>query len=109
MTFSIVLLAILISTAFAAPAGEWPQLAGLSKGGKFPPGEEERFLSQCQQVATAQGFDSATVNRYCACGAAVLERDFTDAELSQLDSKDGADAKLLQKAQRLVQKSCAPK
>ena len=35
--------------------------------------------------------------------------DITDAEIADLDSKDGVDAKLMQKAQTVVQQACAPK
>ena len=47
--------------------------------------------------------------KHCDCGAQAIKKNFTDAEIADLDSKDGVDAKLMQKAQSVVRQACAPK
>ena len=77
--------------------------------GNFPAGKEGAYMAQCQQVAGAQGVDAATAQKHCSCGAQAIKKNFTDKEIEDLDSKDGVDAKLMQKAQTVVQQSCKPK
>ena len=66
-------------------------------------------MSQCTQVAQGQGVDAATAKKHCDCGAQTIKKNFTDAEIADLDSNDGVDAKLMQKAQTVVKQACAPK
>lgn len=66
-------------------------------------------MTQCTQVASGQGVDAATAKKHCDCGAQAIKKNFTDAEIADLDSQDGVDAKLMQKAQTVVQQACKPK
>ncbi|MDR6711282.1 hypothetical protein J2W83_000872 [Pseudomonas hunanensis] len=77
--------------------------------GDFPAGKEAAYMTQCQQVATGQGVDAATAKNHCSCGATAIKKNFTDEEIKDLDSKDGVDAKLMQKAQSVVQTACKAK
>ncbi|MFV3406474.1 MULTISPECIES: hypothetical protein [Pseudomonas] len=77
--------------------------------GNFPPGKEAAYMAQCTQVATGQGVDAATAKKHCDCGAQTIKKNFTDKEIVELDSKDGVDAKLMQRAQATVQAACKPK
>jgi len=72
-----------------------------ANAGNFPPGKEAGYM--------AQGVDAATAEKHCDCGAQAIKKNFTDAEIADLDSKDGVDAKLMQKAQTVVKQACAPK
>ena len=80
-----------------------------ANAGNFPAGKEAGYMAQCTQVAKGQGVDDATAKKHCGCGAQAIKKNFTDAEIADLDSNDGVDAKLMQKAQSVVQQSCAPK
>ena len=80
-----------------------------ANAGNFPAGKEAAYTAQCTQVAGSQGVDAATAKKHCDCGAQAIKKNFTDAEIADLDSKDGVDAKLMQKAQTVVQQACAPK
>ncbi|HCV39737.1 MAG TPA: hypothetical protein DGQ94_13655 [Pseudomonas sp.] len=80
-----------------------------ANAGNFPAGKEAGYMAQCTQVASSQGVDPATAKKHCDCGAQAIKKNFTDAEIADLDSKDGVDAKLMQKAQTVVKQSCAPK
>ncbi|MBK4995232.1 hypothetical protein IAE39_003406 [Pseudomonas sp. S37] len=80
-----------------------------ANAGNFPPGKEAGYMAQCTQVASGQGVDAATAKKHCDCGAQAIKKNFTDAEIADLDSQDGVDAKLMQKAQTVVQQACAPK
>ncbi|WDY56243.1 hypothetical protein [Pseudomonas sp. PSKL.D1] len=77
--------------------------------GNFPPGKEAGYMAQCTEVAGAQGVDAATAKKHCGCGAEAIKKNFTDKEIEDLDSKDGVDAKLMQRAQATVQAACKPK
>ncbi|WP_176514286.1 hypothetical protein [Pseudomonas faucium] len=77
--------------------------------GNFPAGQEAGYMSQCKQVAQGQGLDAASADKHCACGAQAIKKNFTDAEIKDLNSTDGVDAKLMQKAQTVVQAACKPK
>ncbi|MCO7518394.1 MULTISPECIES: hypothetical protein [unclassified Pseudomonas] len=80
-----------------------------ANAGNFPAGKEAAYMAQCQQVASGQGVDAATAKKHCECGAQAIKKNFTDKEIEDLDSKDGVDAKLMQKAQTAVQAACKPK
>ncbi|MCE5981780.1 hypothetical protein ABE525_06170 [Pseudomonas wadenswilerensis] len=67
------------------------------------------YMTQCVQVATQQGVDAKKADQHCKCGAQAIGKNFTQAEIEDLDSKDGVDAKLMQKAHKVVQEACAPK
>ncbi|MGN8259441.1 hypothetical protein ACLEJW_08920 [Pseudomonas sp. SMSB3] len=77
--------------------------------GNFPAGKEAAYMNQCTQVATDKGLDAATAKKHCDCGAQAIKQNFTDKEIQDLDSKDGVDTKLMQKAQSVVQAACKPK
>lgn len=109
MKFSIALLAIIISTAFAVPAADRLQLAALDRRGLFPEGKEAAYLSQCLQVASVQGVDAETAVKHCKCGATAIKSSFTNAEIEALDSHDRVNAKLLQRVQQVVRAACAAK
>ncbi|MBV4535562.1 MULTISPECIES: hypothetical protein [Pseudomonas] len=74
--------------------------------GDFPAGKQAAYMTQCQQVATGQGVDANTAKKHCECGAQAIKKNFTDDEIKDLDSQDGVDAKLMQKAQTVVQQAC---
>ena len=74
--------------------------------GDFPAGKQATYMTQCQQVATGQGVDANTAKKHCECGAQAIKKNFTDEEIKDLDSQDGVDAKLMQKAQTVVQQAC---
>lgn len=74
--------------------------------GDFPAGKQAAYMTQCQQVATGQGVDANTAKKHCECGAQAIKKNFTDDEIKDLDSTDGVDAKLMQKAQTVVQQAC---
>ncbi|CAM3899765.1 hypothetical protein CCOS865_02155 [Pseudomonas reidholzensis] len=74
--------------------------------GDFPAGKEAAYMTQCQQVATGQGVDANTAKKHCDCGAKAIKKNFSDEEIKDLDSQDGVDAKLMQKAQTVVQQAC---
>ncbi|MDD1980459.1 hypothetical protein [Pseudomonas asiatica] len=80
-----------------------------ANAGNFPAGKEAAYMAQCTQVAQGQGVDAATAKKHCDCGAQTIKKNFTDAEIADLDSNDGVDAKLMQKAQTVVKQACAPK
>ena len=80
-----------------------------ANAGNFPPGKEAGYMAQCTQVASGQGVDAATAKKHCECGAQAIKKNFSDKEIEDLDSKDGVDAKLMQKAQSVVKQACAPK
>ncbi|MDF0731683.1 hypothetical protein P0Y43_13275 [Pseudomonas entomophila] len=77
--------------------------------GNFPAGKEGAYMDQCIQVASGQGVDAKTANMHCKCGADAIKKNFTDKEIQDLDSKDGVDAKLMQRAQAAVSAACKPK
>jgi len=91
---------------FAASA-LWLPLAATA--GDFPAGKEKNYMAQCEETAKAQGVDAATATKHCSCGAQAIKKNFNDKEIEDLDSQDGVDAKLMQKAQQVVQASCKPK
>ncbi|MBJ9974301.1 hypothetical protein IAE35_00255 [Pseudomonas sp. S75] len=74
--------------------------------GKFPEGAEQAYTAQCQQVAQGKGLDQATAKKHCDCGAQAIKQNFNDNEIAELDSKNGVNPQLLQKAQTVVQKAC---
>lgn len=80
-----------------------------ANAGNFPPGKEAGYMAQCTQVASGQGVDAATAKKHCECGAQAIKKNFNDKEIEDLDSNDGVDAKLMQKAQAVVQATCKPK
>ncbi|NIE73069.1 hypothetical protein F3J44_18730 [Pantoea sp. Tr-811] len=80
-----------------------------ANAGNFPAGSEQSYMTQCEKAAGAQGVDAATAKKHCDCGAQAIKKNFTDKEIADLDSKDGVDAKLMQRAQSVVQAACKPK
>ncbi|CAG8863086.1 hypothetical protein PS627_00021 [Pseudomonas fluorescens] len=75
----------------------------------WPAGKKGAYMQQCAQVATGQGLDAKAADAHCKCGAAAIEKNFSKDEIEDLDSKDGVDAKLMQRAQTVVTQACAPK
>jgi hypothetical protein len=80
-----------------------------ANAGKCPEGKKSSYMTQCVDTAESKGLDFKTANKHCECGAKALETNFTDAEIQALDTKNGVDAQLMQRAQAAVQKACAPK
>ncbi|MHC6226063.1 hypothetical protein ACYU03_15035 [Pseudomonas sp. X10] len=80
-----------------------------ANAGPWPAGKKGAYMDQCVQVATGQGVDAKTADQHCKCGADAIEKNFTTQEIEDLDSKDGVDARLMQRAQAVVTESCAPK
>ncbi|HGM5580821.1 TPA: hypothetical protein ACKP22_002509 [Pseudomonas putida] len=98
-----------VQSLLAACAASVLLLPLAANAGNFPAGKEQAYMAQCQQVATGQGVDAATAKKHCDCGAQAIKKNFTDKEIQDLDSKDGVDAALMQKAQTVVQSACKPK
>ena len=73
----------------------------------WPAGKKDAYMAQCTQVASSKGLDAAAAKQHCECGAGAIEKNFTTKEIEQLDSKQGVDAKLMEKAQAVVAKACA--
>ena len=95
------LLALAAASAFVLPMA--------ASAGSFPAGKEAAYMAQCKQVATGQGVDAKMADTHCSCGAEAIKKNFSDAEIKDLDSTDGVDAKLMQRAQTVVQQACKPK
>ncbi|BBH45502.1 hypothetical protein [Pseudomonas sp. KU43P] len=95
------LLALAAAGALLLPLG--------AHAGEFPSGAKANYMSQCTQAATGQGLDAKSADKHCKCGAEAIEKNFTTAEIADLDSKDGVDAKLMQRAQTAVRQACTPK
>ena len=75
----------------------------------WPAGKKDAYMQQCVQVATGKGLDAKTADAHCKCGADAIEKNFSTAQIEELDSKDGVDAKLMKQAQDTVMQACAPK
>ncbi|AUF96947.1 hypothetical protein WLF18_02510 [Pseudomonas shirazensis] len=75
----------------------------------WPAGKKDAYMQQCVQVATQQGVSAKDADTHCKCGAQAIEKNFSKAEIEDLDSKDGVDAKLMQKAQTVVKQACTTK
>ncbi|WP_194790421.1 hypothetical protein [Pseudomonas sp. UFMG81] len=98
-----------LQSLLAACAASALLLPLAANAGNFPAGKEGAYMAQCQQVASAQGVDAATAKKHCECGAKAIKDNFNNKEIEDLDSQDGVDAKLMQKAQMTVQAACKPK
>ncbi|MDH0649980.1 hypothetical protein N5D48_12985 [Pseudomonas sp. GD03858] len=98
-----------LQSLLAACAASALLLPLAANAGNFPAGKEAHYMTQCQQVASGQGVDAATAKKHCECGAQAIKKNFSDKEIEDLDSQDGVDAKLMQKAQQVVQATCKPK
>ncbi|WP_264313824.1 hypothetical protein [Pseudomonas putida] len=77
-----------------------------ANAGSFPAGAKQTYMSQCIEAATGQGLDAKSAQQHCTCGATAIEKNFSDEQIKDLDSKDGVDAALMQKAQKVVQQAC---
>lgn len=77
------------------------------EAGGWPAGKKTEYMDQCVQVAMGQGVDAKTADNYCKCGAAAIEKNFTAREIEDLDSKDGVDARLMQRAQVVISRACS--
>ncbi|WEL53659.1 hypothetical protein PZ739_17660 [Pseudomonas kermanshahensis] len=77
-----------------------------ANAGSFPAGAKQTYMTQCVDAATAKGLDKKSAEQHCTCGSKAIEKNFSDEEIKDLDSKDGVDAKLMQKAQTVVQQAC---
>lgn len=98
-----------LQSLLAACAASALLLPMAAQAGNFPAGKEAAYMAQCTQVATGQGVDAAAAKKHCDCGAQAIKKNFSDKEIEDLDSKDGVDAKLMQRAQTVVQSACKPK
>ena len=49
-----------------------------------------------------------SAEKHCSCSVNVIEKNFSDAEIKELNSNDGVDQKLIDKATQLVTKACKP-
>ncbi|ATP45681.1 hypothetical protein HU764_008310 [Pseudomonas sp. SWRI100] len=77
-----------------------------ANAGSFPAGAKQNYMSQCTKVASGQGLDAKAAQQHCTCGATAIEKNFSDEEIKDLNSSDGVDAKLMQKAQTVVKQAC---
>ena len=91
------LLALAATGALLLPLG--------ANAGTVPPG----YLTSCVATASAQpGMTKQSAEKHCSCSVNVIEKNFSDAEIKELNSTDGADQKLIDKATQLVTKACKP-
>ncbi|WP_296267679.1 hypothetical protein [Pseudomonas sp. UBA6562] len=86
-----------LSLPFAASAGD------------LPAGKHDAYMSQCEQVATGQGLNAQAAKAHCQCGAQAIQKNFSTAEIEALDSKNGVDPKLAERARTAVTQACAAK
>jgi len=93
--------------AFAAAGIMLMPLA--ANAGKISADKRGEYMDACIQAATAKGLDAKTANQHCTCGRDALEKNFTDKEIAALDSNEGVDAQLKQRAQAAVMNACAAK
>lgn len=102
MKFIIALLALVNSVALAMPSTD----SGLHSRGVFPPGEEAKYIKQCVQTAEHDHVDAKDAEAACKCAVAAIEKNFTDKEIKQLITQDGADLALFRRAEKVVFKAC---
>lgn len=85
--------------ALAAPLA---MLLPLSAHAAWPAGMRADFMKDCS-TAAAQNIGEANAEKHCACGANVLDKNFTTDEIKQLMSKEQApSAELVQKAHAAI-------
>lgn len=92
------LLALAATSALLLPLG--------AHAGKLPSGYLEACVANAQQVNPA--LSKAQSEQHCGCAGQVIEKNFSDSEIADLDSRDGVDAKVMQRAEKLVKASCPP-
>ncbi|MCW2270860.1 hypothetical protein D3C77_06910 [compost metagenome] len=91
------LLALAAASALLLPLG--------AHAGKLPAGYQANCVAQAQQ----QGVAKTAAEQHCTCAGKVIEKEFSDAEIKDLDSRDGIDASTMKRAQEKVAAACAPK
>lgn len=91
------LLALLPLTAALAA------FAPMAANAAWPPGAQQQYMNDC--VATAQqSVDPAKAKAHCGCGAQVIEKQFTTAEITQLMSTNPPPTlELRQRLEKAVQ------
>ncbi|MFQ6574185.1 hypothetical protein [Pseudomonas sp. UM16] len=93
------LLALAAASALMLPLG--------AHAGKLPPEYQSTCVAQAQQQNPKMA--KTTAEEHCGCAGKVLEKEFSDAEIKDLDSADGIDANTMKRAQEKVRAACAPK
>lgn len=93
------LLALAAASALLLPLG--------AHAGKLPANYQPTCVAQAQQQKPK--LTKAQAEQHCSCAGKVLEKEFTDAEITDLDSADGIDANTMKRAQEKVAAACAPK
>ncbi|MFK8331854.1 hypothetical protein M2D63_017755 [Pseudomonas sp. BJa5] len=92
------LLALAAASALLLPLG--------AHAGKLPAGYLEACVANAQQLNKAMTTDQAT--KHCDCAGKAIENNFSDAQIADLDSRDGVDAGVMRRAEEAVKKSCPP-
>lgn len=75
--------------------------------GKLPANYQATCVSQAQ--AQQKTMTTAVAEQHCSCAGKVLEKEFSDAEIKDLDSSDGVDASTMKRAQEKIAAACKPK
>jgi len=65
-----------------------------ASAGEWPAGAKQEYMTQCQAAAKQQ-VDAATAEKHCSCGANVIEKKFTTAEIKQLSDTTTAPSAAL--------------
>jgi len=92
------LLALAATSALLLPLG--------AHAGKLPGGYLEACVANAQQVNKAMSKDQAT--KHCDCAGKAIEKNFSNDEIADLDSRDGVDARVMKRAETLVKRACPP-
>ena len=91
------LLALAAASALLLPLG--------AHAGKLPAGYQTNCVAQAQQ----QGVAKTAAEQHCTCAGKVIEKEFSDAEIKDLDSRDGVKAETMQRAEKEITAACKPK
>ncbi|TDF80783.1 hypothetical protein [Pseudomonas sp. H9] len=75
--------------------------------GKLPANYQATCVTQAQ--AQQKTMSKADAERHCSCAGNVLEKEFSDAQIKDLDSSDGVDADTMKRAQEKIAAACKPK
>mgnify|MGYP000273936487 CR=1 FL=1 len=92
------LLALVATSALLLPLG--------AHAAEWSATKKAEYMTQCSDTTKAQGFSDAAAKQYCQCGANAIKKNFTDAEIEDLDSKDGVNAALMKRAQKVITEAC---
>ncbi|AIR90735.1 hypothetical protein [Pseudomonas cremoricolorata] len=94
------LLAIVAATALSLPLA--------AHAGKFSAEAERSYTASCVKSSTDNGLSAEAAKQHCECGKKVLEKDFSDAQLKELNGQNPKPT-LVEQAQTAVAMACSKK